>query len=84
MMNDIEMPLIESRCNNSDTETIKYVQKICLYLLLICVGMILIMLFSEYFFGRGEIFDNIARIVIGISLVVSSIMITILLYNINL
>ena len=84
MMNDIEMPLIESQCNNTDAETIKYAQKICLYLLLICVGMILIMLFSEYFFGRGEIFDNIARIVIGISLVVSSIMITILLYNINL
>ena len=83
-MNDIEMPLIESRCNNSDTETIKYVQKICLYLLLICVGMILIMIFSEYFFGRGETLDNIARIVIGISLVVSSVMVTILLYNINL
>ena len=84
MMNDIEMPLIESRCNNSDTETIKYLQKICLYLLLICMGMILIMLFSEYFFGRGEIFDNIARIVIGMSLVVSSVMVTIILYNINL
>ena len=83
MMNDIEMPLIESRCNNSDTETIKYIQKICLYLLLICMGMILIMLFSEYIFGRGEIFDNIARIVIGISLVVSSVMVTIILYNIN-
>ena len=84
MMNDIEMPLIESRCNNSDTETIKYLQKICLYLLLICMGMILIMLFFEYIFGRGETFDNIARIVIGMSLVVSSVMVTILLYNINL
>ena len=79
MMNDIEMPLIESRCN-ADTETIKYAQKICLYLLLFCVGMILIMLFSEYIFGRGEILDNIARIVIGISVFVSSIMVTILLY----
>jgi len=44
------------------------------------VGMILIMLFSEYIFGRGEILDNIARIVIGISVFVSSIMVTILLY----
>ena len=79
MMNDIEMPLIESRYN-ADTETIKYAQKICLYLLLICVGMILIMLFSEYIFGRGEILDNIARIVIGVSVFVSSIMVTILLY----
>jgi len=83
MMNDIEMPLIESRYN-ADTETIKYAQKICLYILSICVGMIVIMLFSEYIFGRGDIIDNISRIVTGISLVVSSIMITILLYNINL
>ena len=82
MMNDIEMPLIESQCN-ADAETIKYAQKICLYLLLICVGMILIMLFSEYFFGRGETFDIISKIVVGISLTVSSVLISILLYIIN-
>ena len=82
MMNDIEMPLIESQYN-VDTETIKYAQKICLYLLLICVGIILIMLFSEYIFGKGDIVDIIAKIVVGISLTVSSILISILLYIIN-
>ena len=83
MMNDIEMPLLESQSNNVDNESIKYAQRICLYLLLICMGMVLIMLFSEYFFGKGDIVDIISKIVVGISLTVSSVLISILLYIIN-
>ena len=83
MMNDIEMPLLESQSNNVDNESIKYAQRICLYLLLICIGMILMMLFSEYFFGKGDVIDIIAKIVVGISLTVSSILVSILLYILN-
>ena len=83
MMNDIEMPLLESQNNNVDNESIKYAQRICLYLLLICMGMTVIMLFSEYILGKSEIADIISKIVVGVSLTVSSIMISILLYIIN-
>ena len=83
MMNDIEMPLIESQSNNVDNESIKYAQRICLYLLSICMGMTVIMLISEYILGRGDIVDIISKIVVGISLTVSSVLISILLYIIN-
>ena len=83
MMNDIEMPLLESQSNNVDNESIKYAQRICLYLLSICMGMTVIMLISEYILGRGDIVDIISKIVVGISLTVSSVLISILLYIIN-
>jgi len=83
MMNDIEMPLLESQSNNVDNESIKYAQRICLYLLSICMGMTVMMLISEYILGRGDIVDIISKIVVGISLTVSSVLISILLYIIN-
>ena len=83
MMNDIEMPLLESQSNTVDNESIKYAQRICLYLLFICMGMTVIMLFSEYIFGNGYIVDIMSKIVVGVSLTVSSILISILFYIIN-
>ena len=77
------MPLLESQSNNVDNESIKYAQRICLYLLSICMGMTVMMLISEYILGRGDIVDIISKIVVGISLTVSSVLISILLYIIN-
>ena len=79
MMNDIEMPLIEPQ-GNIDNETVKYSQKICLYMLLFCIVMIIIMIVCEYIFGKGETIDIIAKIVTGVSITICIILTSILLY----